>query len=524
MKVLVSDSIHEAGIELLRKHAEVEVATSLSEDELVERVADADALIVRSATKVTRRVIEAGKRLVVIGRAGVGVDNIDLKAATERGIVVVNAPDASSITVAEHTFGLMLALARRIPQANASLKAKKWEKKRFLGVELRGKTLGILGLGRIGSEVVRKAKAFGMRCIAYDPYISEKLARELGVEVVELGELLERSDFITIHAPLTESTRRMIDDSAFARMKKGAYIINCARGGIIDEDALYRALTSGKIAGAALDVFEKEPPFDSPLLELENCIVTPHLGASTEEAQRYASLITCEEVLKVLRGEPPKNAVNMPALPAEVVERLRPHLRLAETLGRLGIQMLEGRLTEVRVTACGSFAEREYQEALTGAALKGVLSPILTGGVNLLNSKVLAKNRGIRVTEASREDAGSYQGLLEVVLTSDSGEVSVAGTLIGEEVRVVSIGRYAVELAPHDTMLLVEHEDKPGMIGRVATLLGEHGINIGAMQVGRYERGGKQLMVLSVDEPAPRQVLERIEGIDGVHSVKVLEL
>ncbi len=524
MKVLISDSIHEAGIELLKRHAEVEVATSLSEDELVAKVAEANALIVRSATKVTRRVIEAGRNLMVIGRAGVGVDNIDLKAATERGIVVVNAPDASSITVAEHTFGLMLALARRIPQANASLKAKKWEKKKFLGVELRGKTLGILGLGRIGSEVVRKAKAFGMRCIAYDPYIPEKLAEELGVEVVELDELLERSDFISIHAPLTESTKRMIDDSAIEKMKRSAYIINCARGGIIDEDALYRALSSGRIAGAALDVFEREPPFDSPLLELENCIVTPHLGASTEEAQRYASLITCEEVLKVLRGEPPKNAVNMPALPAEVVERLRPHLRLAEMLGSMGVQLLQGRLAEVRVTACGSFAVREYLEALTGAVLKGVLSPILTGGVNLLNARVLARNRGIRVTEASREDAGSYQGLLEVELSGDAGTVSVAGTLIGDEARVVRIGRYAVELAPQEVMLLVEHDDRPGMIGRVATLLGEHGINIGAMQVGRYEKGGRQLMVLSIDEPATKEVLEGIGRIDGVHSVNVLEL
>ncbi len=524
MKVLVSDHLHEAGIELLRQHVEVEVAVGLSKEELIERVRDKDALLVRSATRVTRDVIEAAKNLKVIGRAGVGVDNIDIKAATERGIIVVNAPEASSITVAEHTIGLMLALARRIPQANASLKAGKWEKKKFMGVELRGKTLGVIGMGRIGSQVVRKAKAFEMRCIAYDPYISRKLAEELGVEVVELDELLARSDFVTVHVPLTEQTRHLIDAEAIAKMKDGAYIVNAARGGVVDEAALYDALRSGKLAGAALDVFEKEPPFGNPLLELESCIVTPHLGASTEEAQRYASLIACEEVLRVLRGEPPRNVVNMPKLPPEVLERLRDQLALAEALGRFAIQLISGRLRDVEVTFCGTLAREEHQEVLTSAALKGLLTPILTEGVNLLNAPVVARNRDIRITQARREDSEKYESLIILRVKSDEGETTVMGTTIGGEVRITGIEGYAIELTPGGRMLIVKHEDKPGMIGRVATVLGERQINIGAMQVGRRERGETQLMVLSVDQPAGREVVEHIASIPGVHCVRELEM
>lgn len=524
MKILVSDHLHEAGIELLRQHAEVEVATGLSKEELIEKIRDKDGLLVRSATKVTRDVIEAAENLKVIGRAGVGVDNIDIKAATERGIIVVNAPEASSITVAEHTIGLMLALARRIPQANASLKAGKWEKKKFLGIELRGKTLGVIGMGRIGSQVVRKAKAFEMHCIAYDPYISKKLAEELGVEVVELDELLARSDFITIHVPLTEQTRHLINAEAIAKMKDGAYLINAARGGVVDEAALYDALRSGKLAGAALDVFEKEPPFGSPLLELDNCIVTPHLGASTEEAQRYASLIACEEVLKVLRGEPPRNVVNMPRLPPEVLDKLKDHLALAEALGNFAIQLVSGRIRDVEVTFCGALAEEEHQEVLTNAVLKGLLSPILTEGVNLLNAPVVAKNRDIRITQAKREDAEKYESLIILRVKTDEGETIVKGSSIGGEVRITGIEEYAIELTPSGKMLIVKHEDKPGMIGRVATVLGKKQINIGAMQVGRREKGDTQLMVLSVDQPVGKEVVEEIASIPGVYSVKELEM
>ncbi len=520
MKVLVSDPLHQAGIELLQKEVEVEVATGLSKEELIEKIKDKDALIVRSATKVTREVIEAGKNLKVIGRAGVGVDNIDLKAATERGIIVVNAPTASSITVAELTLGLMIALARNIPQANASLKAGKWEKKKFMGIELRGKTLGVIGMGRIGSQVVKKAKAFEMKCIAYDPYISKSVAEELGVEIAEsLDELLKKSDFITLHVPLTDQTRHLINKEAIEKMKDGVYIINAARGGVIDEQALYEALKSGKVAGAALDVFEKEPPEGNPLLTLDNFIGTPHLGASTQEAQRLAATIVCEDVLKVLKGEPPENVVNMPKLSPEVLKRLSPFITLGEILGNFAIQLVSGRIRDVEVVYCGTLAEEEKKDVITGAVLKGLLNRILTENVNLLNAQVVAKNRDIRVTEGRRQESGDYENLIILRVTTDQGSTEVSGAAVGREARITSIQGYSLEFVPHGRMLVVLHEDKPGMIGRVATLLGERGINIGAMQVGRKEKGKTQLMVVFVDNPVSKELLEEIASIEGVERV-----
>jgi D-3-phosphoglycerate dehydrogenase len=524
MKILVSDHLHEAGIEILKTEAEVEVATGLSKEELIEKIRDKDALLVRSATKVTADVIEAAERLKVIGRAGVGVDNIDLDAATKRGIVVVNAPEASSITVAEHTMGLMLSLARKIPFADSSLKTNKWEKKKFLGVELRGKTLGIIGLGRIGSRVAKKARAFEMEVIAYDPYISEKLAKELGVELVGFEELLRRSDFITIHVPLTEKTRGLIGKKEIEKMKDGAYIINCARGGIVDEKALYDGLKSGKLGGAALDVFEKEPPIGNPLLKLDNIIVTPHLGASTEEAQIFASVIACKEVLKVLRNEPPRYSVNMPAFEPEVLKELSDYLPLAEGMGRFAIQLVGGRIKDVSVTYCGKLLQVRELNALTNSLLKGILEPILTSGVNLLNAPVLARNRGIRITEGKRDDAEDYESMIILGVKTDEEGTQVKGTLLGERPRIVEIDGYKVDFEPKGDFLLVKHEDKPGMIGRVALSLGENKINIGSMQVGRKEVGGIQLMVLTVDHEVPNEVLDTIYSIDGIKMVKTAKM
>ncbi|MEE8402472.1 MAG: phosphoglycerate dehydrogenase [Candidatus Hydrothermarchaeaceae archaeon] len=524
MKVLVSDQLHEAGIELLKDVADVEVATGLDKAELIEKIRDKDALLVRSATKVTSDVIKAAGKLKVIGRAGVGVDNIDMSAATERGIVVVNSPTASSITVAEHTIGLMLSLARNIPFAYTSLKSRKWEKKKFLGIELRGKTLGIIGMGRIGLEVAKKAKAFEMDIIVYDPYISEKPLKKSGVEVVDVDTLFTKSDFITLHIPLTDETRHIIGEMAISKMKGGVCIINCARGGIIDEDALLKGLESGKVGGAALDVFENEPPLESPLLENAKFIATPHLGASTEEAQKYASVIACEEVMKVLQNEPPRYAVNMPVFSQDVLEEVKEYLPLVENIGRFTVQLLAARINDVSVTYCGKLLELSDLSILTNSLLKGLLTPILTEGVTLLNAPIVAKNRGIAVTEGRREDSEKFQSLIVLAVKTNSGEIEIKGTLLGEEARIVSIEGYGVDLVPRGKILLVKHKDRPGMIGRIATSLGEHGINIGSMQVGRKQVGGVQLMILTVDQKISKETLEDISSVDGIEKANVVEI
>lgn len=522
MKVLVTDGVHEAGVELLRKEAKVEVAPELSEEQLARKIKEFDALVVRSKTRVTKNVISAAKKLKVIGRAGVGVDNIDLNAATRRGIAVVNSPEASSITVAEHTFGLMLAMARRIPFADASLKSGKWEKKKFFGLELRGKTLGIIGLGRIGSQVALKAKAFGMQILAYDPYINEQFAKEIGARIVSFDELIRRSDFITMHVPITDSTKKLIGSREIGRMKNGVFLVNCARGGIIDEKALYQGLKSGKVACAALDVFEREPPVDSPLLKLENIVVTPHLGASTEEAQIYASTIVCEEVLKVLRNEAPRNVVNMPAFSPEVVEKLKGYISLAESLGRFSVQILKGRISDVVITYCGKLIENPDLKILTNSVLSGLLSPILSQDVNLLNAPIIARNRGIRVTEGRREGAEKFESMIMLRVKTNKDKSEVSGTLLGSEQKITGIDGYAVDLHPDGSILLVKHEDRPGMIGKVATSLGRRKINIASMQVGR--RQNVQLMALKVDQRVSGDALSAIGKIRGIKKVVAVEL
>jgi len=525
MKILVASEIHDEVIDLVKDRAEIEVIGEVSEDELAEKVKDAEGLIVRSKPKVTRKVIENGKKLRVIARAGVGVDNIDVAAATEKGIIVVNAPEATTTTVAEHTFALLLALARKIPQADASTKSGKWEKSRFMGTEVRGKTIGIIGLGRIGSRVAEFAKAFGMSVLAYDPYISEERAGSLGIKLSELDRLIKTSDYITIHVPKTEKTSKLIGDKELKMMKKTACIINCARGGIVDEKALYSALSNHQIAAAALDVFESEPPKDSPLLRLENVIVTPHLGASTEEAQKSAGFIVMQDVLAVLENRMPKNVVNMPSIKPEAFEKLREYIAVCEKLGIFCSQIADARIKELYATYCGELSKLEEVEVLTSVFLKGLLSPILLNSINYINAGTIAKNRGIKIIHARREDSEEYENLMLFSIKTDKGETVLKASLIGgREGKIVEINSYKISLAPEGNTLIITHEDRPGMIGKIATAIGKNNINIGFMEVGRKKRGEKQLMVIKVDEEIKTEAAESIKAIEGVLEVKAVKM
>lgn len=520
------DGVSEEGLAPLRREEDIEVVigSKMTEDELVGVIPEYDALIVRSATLVTRRVIEAGVNLQVIGRAGVGVDNIDLAAATAKGILVVNAPDGNTIAASEHTIAMMLALARNIPQAVARIKEGVWDKKAFLGVELRDKTLGVIGLGRIGSAVAKRAQALEMNVIAYDPYITEEKAASLAVELVSLEELFQRSDFITIHLPKTKESYHIINERAFALMKDGVRIINCARGGVIDEEALYQAMLSGKVAGAALDVFEKEPNTESPLLSLPNFIATPHLGASTLEAQLNVAKDVSEEIVAALKGALVKNAVNIPSITPQVLAAVRPYLGLAEKLGKFQAQLMSGRVHKIEVIYSGELAKQEVGP-ITTAVVKGILDPILQETVSFVNAPLLARNRGIQVFQAVDGEADGYSNLITVKVYSDKMEKSVAGTLFGNnDPRIVMVDGYRIDVVPNGHILYVPHIDKPRIIGPVGLLIGEHSINIAAMQVGRKEIGGKAVMMLSVDVPVPDETLEEIARIDGVLDVKMVSL
>ncbi|MFO7247562.1 MAG: phosphoglycerate dehydrogenase [Bacillota bacterium] len=524
-RVLITDPLSDQGIKPLLEADGVEVdqRLGLTEDELIRVIPEYDALLVRSQTKVTAAVIDAAERLKVIGRAGVGVDNIDLLAATRKGIVVVNAPDGNTISTAEHTFAMLMALARHIPQACAALKAGTWDRKSFVGVELAGKTLGIVGLGRIGSEVAKRAKAFHMRVVAYDPYLTEERAAKLGVEMADLDTLFAEADFLTVHTPLTKETRHLIGRDAFRKMKDGVRILNCARGGIIDEAALYEAIRAGKVAGAALDVFEEEPPKDNPLVDLPQVIVTPHLGASTVEAQENVALDVCEEVLHILRGEPFKNAVNLPSIPAHVMKKVEPYYGLCEKLGRLVAHTLVGAPRTITVTYSGELTETDTS-FLTRSVLKGVLSYHLGATVNFINAPHLARERDIRVTEQKSNQPSAFTNLITVEIASAQETRRASGTLLnGFGPRIVKIDGYSVDVAPEGHLILIRHYDRPGVIGRVGTVLGQHGINIATMQVSRRDVGGHAMMILTVDKPASPDVLDTLGELDEIRSVMEME-
>ncbi len=525
MKILVLDGVKEAGVAALRRPGwQVEVISERwSEAELISRIGDYDALIVRSATKVTAPVIEAARSLKVIGRAGVGVDNIDLEAATRRGIVVVNAPDGNTIAAAEHSLALMLALARNIPQGDAGLKQGRWERKHLVGVELKQKTLGILGLGRIGSAVARRAQAFDMICLGYDPYISAEQADRLGVELVPLKTLLERSDFLTIHMPLTNDTRHLLDAKALALMKPGVRIINVARGGLIDEAALAEALKTGRIAGAAVDVFEEEPAISSPLLDCPNVVLTPHLGASTEEAQLHVAVDVAEAIANFLAGGLPNNAVNMATIAPEIMEKLAPYVELAEKLGSFLAQMAGG-IGRLRVIYSGALVDLQTGP-ITTSVLKGLLERIVDDHVNLVNADYLAKRRGIKVETVHRGNGDDYHNRIGVEAETAEGLVTVAGSVFQpDSPRIVEINGYRVDAVPTGHMLVAPHQDRPGIIGKVGTLMGQAGINIATMQVGRKTQGGQAVMVLGTDAPLSPDLLDAICQIEGIQGAKQVVL
>jgi len=527
MKVLVADNLAQCGIDILQQAPGIEcvVKKGLSPDELKAEIADADGLLIRSATKVTADIIEAGKKLRVVGRAGIGLDNVDVAAASKRGIVVMNVPDGNVVTTAEHAISMMLALSRNIPQATASLKAGKWEKSKLKGREIYNKTLGIIGIGRIGKIVAERALGLKMRVIAYDPYITPDSVEKVGdIEVVTFDELLKRADYITLHVPKTPETANLLNAAAFAKMKPGVMVINCARGGIIDEAALLEAMKDGRVAGAAIDVFAKEPPEGNPLLELDKLICTPHLGASTEEAQDNVSRAVAEQVVAYLTNGTVRNAVNVPSLSADVLARMQPYLSLAEKLGNFHSQMAKGALTQVTVEFLGEVAEGDCAP-LTTAAVKGLLTPVLKDAVNFVNAPFLARERGIKVIESKSATAADFTSLIVLRATTSGQENLIAGTIFGKsEPRLVRINDFRLEAAPEGHLLLIQNNDSPGVIGLIGATLGKHDLNISRMQVGQEHRKGQNIVLLNTDTPVTDAVLDELRQLAPVVSAVRLEL
>ena len=524
-KVLVSDPINPIGVELLGQVAQVDVRTDLTPDQLVQTIPDYDALMIRSGTKVTQAVIEAGTQLKIIGRAGVGVDNVDVPAATRKGIVVVNSPEGNTIAAAEHAIAMMLALSRHVPNANHSVREGKWERKRFTGVEVYKKTLGIVGLGKIGSHVANVARAMDMKLLAYDPFLSQERAEQLGCRLVELDLLFREADYITLHLPKTPETTHLINAETLAKMKPTARLINCARGGIIDEVALVEALKAGTIAGAALDVYEEEPLQESLLREVnENLILTPHLGASTAEAQSNVAIDVAEQIRDVLLGLPARSAVNIPGLRPDVMEQLQPYLKLAETLGNLVGQLAGGRIESLDVGLRGELATSDSQPIVV-AALKGLLSPALRERVNYVNAALEAKDRGVRVIETRDASVRDYAGSIHLQAKGPMETRSVTGALLGEnEIRITDIDDFPINVAPIRYMLITLHRDMPGIIGRIGTMLGRFNVNIASMQVGRKLVRGDAVMVLSLDDPLPEGILDEITQVQGIRDAYTVNL
>ncbi|MBI3458623.1 MAG: phosphoglycerate dehydrogenase [Candidatus Rokubacteria bacterium] len=524
-RVLVTDSLQDVGVEFLRSEGlEVDVTPALSPDELARRIAPYAGLVVRSATKVTGEVLEAARELEVIGRAGVGLDNVDVEAATRRGIVCMNTPGGNTIAAAEHTMALLLAMTRKLPQAHAHLKGGKWERERFLGAEVYGKTLGIVGLGRIGAEVARRAQGFAMTVIAYDPYLTEEVAQRLGVELVDLDTLYRRADFITLHVPLTKETRGLIGSAELAKMKDGVRIVDCARGGIVDEAALAAAVQAGKVAAAALDVFEQEPPWGSPLLDLDAVVVTPHLGASTEEAQTSVAVAIAQQVADLLLRGIVRNAVNAPSVDPEVLRELAPYLTLAAKLGSFLGQVAQGRMTEARLHYAGEVAAQSLQP-LTVTFLRGLLAVILEENVTDVNAPYLARQRGLRVVESKTPVSEDFASLLAAELRTDRGTWQVAGTLFHrKDPRIVQVDGYRLEAHPSGWMVVFTNDDVPGVIGRIGTLFGTRGINIAGMQLGRERPGGRAVSILNLDGAVPDHVLAELRALPNIRSATLVRL
>jgi D-3-phosphoglycerate dehydrogenase len=524
MKVLVADPLAQEGMESLKAMTEVDVRLGLKPDELVSCIGNYDAIIVRSETQVTADVIKAGKKLQIIARAGVGLDNVDVNAATLQGIMVVNAPTGNTVAAAEHTMALMLALARNVPQAHGQLKAGKWNRKEFTGVELRNKTLGIIGLGNVGSNVAMRAKSFEMRLIGYDPFASQDYAATIGVTLVPLEQVYKEADFITLHLPLTQQTKNMIGAREISTMKKGVRIINVARGGLIDDEALVKAVEEGRVAGAAVDVFPVEPCTDSVLFKSDKIIVTPHLGASTREAQTNVCIDVVDQILDVLNGKPAKFAVNVPQIAPELLEILRPYMDVAIVVGKMAGQLMTGQMKSLKIRYSGEIAQYDTS-ALKAAILSGLLDTVSEERVTLVNAQVLAQQRGLKISEQKELDVENYASLISLEVVHTGGNVDVAGTVLRDETHIVRINQFWLDIVPTGGyFMLIYHTDKPGLIGAVGTITGKADINISSMQVARLEKRGEALMILALDEPAGDEHIKQILAVKHITAVKLVKL
>ncbi len=525
MKVLISDNLASIGAEVLeREGLEVDINTGLAPEELVKIIPAYDGLVIRSATKVTQEIIEAADNLKVVGRAGIGLDNVDIPAASKRGIIVMNAPDGNATTAAEHAISMMMSLTRNVPQATASMKEGKWEKKKFMGREVTGKVFGIVGIGRIGSIAADRAMGLKMKVIAYDPHMPKEMVEKLGIELVTLDELCQRADFISVHVPFTKETKNLLSTDQFKTMKNTAMFIDCARGGVVDEEALYEALKNGEIAGAALDVFAVEPTTkDTPLLSLDNFICTPHLGASTTEAQDNVAEVIGQQMADYLKTGTVTNAVNVPSVSADVLSKVGPFISLAEMLGSFHMQIAQGGVEEVDVEFIGDLAEMETGP-ITVAFLKGLFTPILKDAVNFVNAPLIAKERGIKVVESKTSQEEDFTSLLSIRVKTSERDNILSGTVFGKnEPRLVRLNNFRLEALPAGPMLFVRNQDVPGVIGALGTTLGASGVNISRMTVGREPESKRNIILLNTDTVVNKDVLQKVLDLDNVDDAMELE-
>lgn len=525
LKVLVTDKLNEAGLNILKQAANVDYRPGITVEELKKIIKDYDALLVRSQTIVTKEIISAcNSKMKIIGRAGVGVDNIDLEAATQKGIIVVNSPEGNTTAAAEHTIAMMMTLARQIPQADTSMKRKEWRRADFLGFEVFNKTLGVVGLGKIGTRVARASQAMGMKIIAYDPFLGQEFASKHNFELVDLEEIWQRSDIITFHVPKTAETTNLLNKETIKKCKKGVRIVNCARGGIVDEEALASAIKSGYVAGAACDVFLEEPIKNSPLLSLgDKVVLTPHLGASTEEAQLNVALDVAEQIRDVLNGGFARSAVNLPAMKPEIIAEVKPFMPLAINLGTIVCQLIDGKIIEIQIEAKGELSKK-VTDPLTVAVLKGVLSCSVEG-VNFVNAPIVAKSRGIKVIESKSLDVGDYVEELKISLHTEKGTKVISGTLLANGVpAIIQIDAYSMNATFAEHMLLTHHMDKPGMIAQVSTILWKGNINISSMHVGRKGPREMSVMILNLDDPISPEIVKKVAGVEGVLEARYIKL
>ncbi len=526
MRILVCDGLHRQGVKIFEKAKgiEAEVHDRIQPGELLDTIQECEGVVIRSRTRIDQAVLDRAPRLKVIGRAGIGVDNIDIEAATRSGVLVMNTPGANAVAAAEHAMALMLALSRHIPRADESVRAGKWEKKKFVGTELYNQTLGIIGLGRIGSIMANRAQGMRMTVLAYDPYVSTDAAAKLGVDLVSAKKLFRQSDFISIHTPFTKETTGLLGEAAFKKMKRGVRIINCARGGIIDEAALYDAVKKGKVAGAALDVFSQEPPVNNPLLTLPQVIATPHLGASSEQAQMNVATAIAEQMVDYLQNGLIRNAVNMPSMSPKMIEQIQPYMFLAERLGRFLSMYFQGNVRRLKISYGGDLRELELA-AVTNAAQKGFLERALAEEVNLVNAPVMMRNRGIQVEVATTSEARGYTGLITLSVVTDKGESKVAGTVFPTpECRIVGIDAYRMEAPLEGRMLLISNHDRPGVIGFIGTTLGDHKVNIADMHLSRIRNIGTAICLVTVDNPVSPEVLQALKEYKDIIGATIIEV